>query len=110
MITSSKVPTDAMKVTIITEDYEIKGFMHVRAGSYQARVSDLLNIKELHYLPITDASYRKLNQPDAPVQKTQTLIIRLDTIKMVVPEDEVMPAAADLQAGGYTTNIASPKL
>lgn len=99
-----------MKVTLITEDYEIEGFMHVRPGGYQARISDLLNIKELHYVPITDATYRKLSKPDAPVQKAQTLIIRLDTIKMVVPEDAVTPAPADFQAGGYTTSMASPKL
>lgn len=110
MIASSKIHTEAIKVTVTTEDYEIEGFMHVRPGGYQARISDLLNIKELHYVPITDATYRKLDKPNAPVQKTQTLIIRLDTIKMVVPANEDKPGAADFQAGGYTTSIASPKL
>ena len=110
MIQNSRVQTEAIKVRLTTDDYEIEGFMHVKPGGYQSRISDLLNIKELHYVPVTNATYRKLGDPDAPMLHAQTLIVRLDTIKMVVPHNEQGPCGPDAQTGGYTTNVASPKL
>jgi len=110
MISGSKVQTEAVKVRVTTEDYEIEGYMHIKPGGYQARISDLLNVKELHYIPITGATYRKVDQPDAPAQQAETLILRLDTIKMVVPVRTEAAANPMEQMGGYTTNIASPKL
>jgi hypothetical protein len=81
------IQTKPIKVMVTTDDYEIQGYMHIKPGGYQSRISDLLNVKELHYVPITDATFRKLRQPDEPPRKAQTLILKLDTIKMVVPLD-----------------------
>jgi hypothetical protein len=80
-----KVTTQAIKVTVVTDDYEIDGFMHIKPGSYQSRVSDLLNIKEQYFIPITSVTYRSLRFPNEPSRTADTLILRLDTIKMVVP-------------------------
>lgn len=70
---------------VTTDDYEIDGYMHIKPGGYQARLSDLLNIRELQYVPITDATFRSIKHPEEPPRTAQTLIIRVDTIKMVVP-------------------------
>ncbi len=81
------IPTQAIKVMITTDDYEIDGFMHIKPGGYQSRISDLLNLKGLHYVPITHATYRSLRNPNEEKRTADTLIIKLDTIKMVVPEN-----------------------
>lgn len=39
------VQTQAIRVMVTTDDYEIEGFIHVKPGGYQSRVSDLLNVK-----------------------------------------------------------------
>lgn len=82
-----KMETRAIKVLVITDDYEIHGCMHIKPGGYQARVSDLLNHKEVRYIPITDATFKSLDQTDEAVQTAETLIVRVDTIKMVAPGD-----------------------
>ncbi len=84
---SEKIRTKPMKVTVVTDDYEIHGLMHIKPGGYQSRVSDLLNARDLQFVPITQATYRNLRHPEEPARKAWTLIIRLDYIKMVVPED-----------------------
>ena len=108
---ATKIQTEAVKVLVTTDDYEIEGYMHVKPGGYQSRISDLLNVKELHYIPITEATCRKLSDPAAPPRQVHTLILRLDTIKMVIPANGDAPSEAAAAApGAYTTSIASPKL
>jgi len=36
---------------------EINGYAHVHADAYRGRLSDLLNVGQLRYLAITDATY-----------------------------------------------------
>ncbi|MEK6536030.1 MAG: hypothetical protein AABZ63_00905 [Actinomycetota bacterium] len=79
------IQTEVIGVTITTDDYEIEGFIHIKPGGYQSRVSDLLNVKELHFIPLTQVTYHSLRRPDEPPRTSDTLIVRLDTIKMVVP-------------------------
>lgn len=81
------VQTQAIRVTVITDDYEIEGFIHIKPGGYQSRVSDMLNIKELHFIPLTHVTYKSLQHPDEPPRTSDALIVRLDTIKMVVPQN-----------------------
>jgi hypothetical protein len=83
----TRIQTDAVRVVVTTDDYEIDGYMHVKPGGYLSRISDLLNSRDLHFVPITQATYRNLHSDDQPC-RAGTLILRLDTIKMVVPQDE----------------------
>lgn len=78
--------THPVRVLIITDDYEINGFIHVKPGGYLGRVSDILNQKEVRYIPVTDVVFHSLRNPDEPPRRAPTLIIRNDTIKMVAPE------------------------
>lgn len=89
-----RIRTQPMKVLITTDDYEIRGLIHIKPGGYQGRVSDLLNAKDLQYIPVTQATYRSLRDPALPPQKAWTLILRLDTIKMVIPQDGSEPPPA----------------
>ena len=88
-----KMETQAIKVMVITDDYEIHGKMHVKPGGYQARVSDILNHKDVRYIPITAATFKSLVRPDEDAQIAEALIVRVDTIKMVAPEKESAASA-----------------
>lgn len=109
------IETKAVPVLITTEDYEIDGFMHIKPGGYQSRVSDILNAKGQQYLPLTNATYRSIRNPDEPVRKVETLVIRMDTIKMVAPQNgsELVSkdAAGDAAANkeGICTDEEMPK-
>ena len=110
MTPGEKVATSPLKVLVTTEDYEIRGLMHTRPGGYQSRISDLLNLKDLHYIPITQATYRSLRHPDEPPRKAWTLIVRLDTIRMVVPEDEADSRIVDPTATMQTQAQSGPSV
>jgi hypothetical protein len=81
------IQTQTVRVSVTTDDYEIEGFIHVKPGGYQSRVSDLLNVKDLHFIPMTQVTYQSLRHPDEPPRTSDTLIVRLDTIKMVIPQN-----------------------
>lgn len=86
------IQTKPIKVLITTDDYEIEGCMHIKPGGYQSRLSDLLNAKDLNYIPVTDAVFRKIRHPDEPPRRAETVILKLDTVKMVVPLDHRRPS------------------
>ena len=100
---NSKIPTNAIRVIITTDDDIIDGYLHIKPGGYQSRVSDLLNAKELRFVPITDATCQSLALPDSPPRQLSTVIIKVDTIRMVVPianeENESKPDTSD--TGGF---------
>jgi hypothetical protein len=90
---STHIETIPIRVLITTDDYEIDGYMHIKPGSYQSRISDTLNGKALSYLPLTNVRYQNIHKPDDLTRKVETLIIRMDTIKMVAPQNgaEIIP-------------------
>ncbi|MDO8735762.1 MAG: hypothetical protein Q7K29_01595 [Thermoleophilia bacterium] len=97
---TNRLETKPIRVLMTTDDYEIDGYMHIKPGGYQSRVSDILNVKGLHYIPLTNATYRNIRHPDEPVRKVATLIIRMDTIKMVAPQNgaEAVSSGTDSEA------------
>ena len=84
-VEGSRIHTETIRVLLSTDDYEINGLIHVKPGSYQSRVIDILNLKEQHFVPLTHVTYRSLRHPNEPPRSVDTLIVRLDTIKMAVP-------------------------
>lgn len=91
----SKIETRPIRVIITTDTHEIEGFMHIKPGGYQSRVSDLLNMHDLQYIPITQAIIQNLAQVHKAPWQVDTLILRLDTIKMVTPLSENTPRHAE---------------
>ncbi|MBE0428882.1 MAG: hypothetical protein IBX61_03310 [Thermoleophilia bacterium] len=82
----SKIQTEPVRVWIATGDHEIDGYMHVKPGGYQSRISDVLNASDNDYIPVTEAGIRSLRNPQEQPRKADILILRLDTIKMVIPQ------------------------
>lgn len=105
----AKVPTKPVKVTITTDDFLIQGYLHIKVGGYQSRISDLLNNKDARFIPITDAEFVDINNRVEPPQYTDTMIVRIDSIKAVVPDtaDEAN-AARQIQSPRWGDN-ASPE-
>lgn len=103
----AKVPTKPIKVMITTDDYEIQGYLHIKVGGYQSRLSDLLNAKDTKFIPVTDAVYLSVTNPDGRPQQADTMIVRVDTIKAVVPDTrEEKKANKEVQAMSPDKNIS----
>jgi hypothetical protein len=105
----AKIETHAIKVHVDTDDYEIEGYIHIKPGGYQSRLSDILNVKDVRFLPITCATCRNRRRPDEEPRQVKTMILRLETINMVVPVDEEGQPMAE-EAGGYAGGANNPAL
>lgn len=108
---STRIETIPIRVLITTDDYEIDGDIHIKPGSYQSRISDILNGKGLQYLPLTNVRYHNMHKPDDLVRKVDTLIIRMDTIKMVAPQNgaEIIPKTPEREAAENESAAESKK-
>lgn len=107
----AKIPTKPVKVSITTDDYEIQGYLHIKVGDYHSRLSDLLNTKDAKFIPVTDAVYLSVNAPDAEPAHADTMIVRIDSIKSVVPDTEAeKKATREARSDGDMNNPnISPK-
>jgi hypothetical protein len=107
----ARIPTKPVKVMITTDDYEIQGCLHIKVGSYQSRLSDLLNAKDVKFLPITDAVYLGVNNPEGKPSHADIMIVRIDSIKSVVPDTEAeKKATKEAQAeNDYKNPNVQPK-
>jgi hypothetical protein len=83
---TDSVPTKPIKVLITTDLEVIQGYLHVKVGGYQSRISDLLNAKDIKFLPITDAVFLNVNNPKKEPDQVETIIVRIDSIRSVVPD------------------------
>jgi len=102
----TKIPTKPVKVMITTDDYEIQGHLHIKVGGYQSRLSDLLNSKDARFIPVTDAVYLQVNNPEGEPQHADTMIVRISSIKAVIPyPDEEKKAAEEYRSSGYEGNV-----
>lgn len=89
---SAAVRTQAIQVRIHTRGgAEVVGFAHVKPGAYQRRVSDLLNLGKVKYVPITDAEYTVAGQ--ATIQTGCVLVNIDDVVLMDVGSEDVSQLA-----------------
>ena len=81
MIEHQKVETDTERVRVFLRGGIIaQGDAHLHKGTYQTRVSDLLNRKSEGFLPLTDVTYQA---PGAPPQHTRAFAVHLADIVAV---------------------------
>ncbi len=78
---NAAVRTQAIQVRIHTRGgAEVVGFAHVKPGAYQRRVSDLLNLGKVKYVPITDAEY---TVPGRDTIQTGCVLINIDDVVLM---------------------------
>lgn len=81
-----KVETRPIRVMVTTNQYEIQGDLHIMAGGYQSRISDLLNRRDNKFIPITNALFLSVRDPNAEPRKADTVLVKVDCIEMIVPD------------------------
>lgn len=90
-----KVPTYPIKVLVSTREYEIQGYLHIMAGGYQSRISDLLNKRDSKFIPITDAIFMSVRDPHGEPRQAEVVLVKVDCIEMIVPDAREEQQAAD---------------
>jgi len=76
------------KVFVVTEDYEIKGYVFMpKTGKKNRVLSDILNGKK-RFVAIKDAEITNKQHPDRKVEITDFIQINLDSIVLIKPIKE----------------------
>lgn len=58
----------------------VEGLAHIKPGAYQRRVSDVLNLGQVKYIAVTDASY---TVPGGERSDTDCVLVNVEDIVMV---------------------------
>lgn len=102
-----KVQTHPIRVMVSTREYEIQGNLHIMAGGYQSRISDLLNKRDCKFLPITDAIFMSIRNPNGEPRHAEAVLVKVDCIEMIVPDaQEERKAADEAQTNGPDNVVA----
>ncbi len=78
-----KVRTEVVNVRIFTQDFEIEGEAHAKPGGYSGRISDILNLSKISFLPVTQARYRERSDQLNDFVETDCIMVRLETIEIL---------------------------
>jgi hypothetical protein len=83
---------------ITTREYEIEGDLHIMAGGYQSRISDLLNRRDNKFIPITDVLFLSVRNPEDKPRHADTVLVKVDCIELIVPDiEEERKVAAEVK-------------
>ncbi len=88
MASDARVKTQPVRAKILTDEYEIEGNVHLKPGTYQGRVSDILNAPEVEFIPVTQATCTSRNSRGSAPVKTDCTIVQVKTIRMVFPFED----------------------
>lgn len=78
-----KVRTEPIRVRIFTPDFEIEGQAHAKPGGYAGRVTDVLNMSKVYFMPITDARYRARGAKASDFTDSECIVIRVSSIEIL---------------------------
>jgi len=78
-----RVKTEPIPVRIFTSDFEIEGKAHTKPGGYTGRVSDILNMSKISFLPLTDVRYRERTSDSEDIFESECIVVRIDTIEVL---------------------------
>ncbi len=85
------VPTNPVRVRMFLRGgAQLSGIAHIKAGGYQRRISDVLNLGQVKYIAVTEVEFNVQGQ--SPIH-TQCMLVNVDEITLVDatpagPEDE----------------------
>lgn len=78
-----RVKTEPVRVRIFTAAFEIEGQAHAKSGGYTGRVTDILNMSKISFLPLTDVRYRVRTGDDEDIIESDCIVVRVDTIEVL---------------------------
>ena len=80
-----RIKTNPVRVKVYTDEYVIQGLVHTKPGGYKERVSDILNDPASRFMVLTDAWFRPSHDDQAPFRACETLILRIEDVKLLIP-------------------------
>ncbi len=78
-----RVKTEPIAVRIFTSEFEIQGNAHAKPGGYTGRVTDLLNMSKIQFLPVTEVRYRLRSDEPGEFYDSECVVVRVDTIEVL---------------------------
>lgn len=78
-----RVRTEIVQVRIFTAEFEIEGGAHTKPGGYSSRVSDILNLSRVSFLPITEARYRQRSEKPGDFVEAGCVIVKIENIELL---------------------------
>jgi len=78
-----RVKTEPIPVRIFTAGFELEGKAHARPGGYTGRVTDILNMSKISFLPITDVRYRSRAADVDEVYESDCVVVRVENIEVL---------------------------
>jgi hypothetical protein len=91
-VATARIKTNPVRVKVYTDDYVIQGLVHTKPGGYKERVSDILNDPAARFMVLTDAWFRPSADEQASFRACETLIVRIEDVKLLVPFEEAEEA------------------
>lgn len=101
---ASRIKTNPVRVKLYTDEYVVSGLVHTKPGGYRERVSDIVNDPALRFLILTDATFRPADDERAPARKCESLIVRIEDVKLLIPFEGLEAESADKPARGGAQN------
>lgn len=80
-----RIKTNPVRVKVYTDEYIIQGLVHTKPGGYKERVSDILNDPASRFMVLTDAWFRPADDEQSPFRACETLILRIEDVKLLIP-------------------------
>lgn len=85
---ASRVKTVPVRVKMYTDEYVITGLVHTKPGGYKERVSDIVNDSCARFLVVTEATFRPTREAPASAKRCESLVVRVEDIKLLIPFEE----------------------
>lgn len=79
-----RVKTEPVLVRIYTAEFVIEGNVHEKPGGYAGRITDLLNMGRVSFLPVTEARYIKKGANDtSETTDSECIVVRAGSIELL---------------------------
>jgi len=92
---ATRVNTVPVRVKLYTDEYVVSGLLHTKPGGYRERVSDIINDAAVRFLVLTEATFRPAASPTAPAKMCESLVVRIEDIKLLIPFEQESRSSAE---------------
>ncbi|MHB0978562.1 MAG: DUF6812 domain-containing protein [Thermoleophilia bacterium] len=96
---ANRIKTVPVRVKLYTDEYVITGQVHTKPGGYKERVSDIVNDVSARFLVLTEATFRPTREPSALAKRCESLVVRVEDIKLLIPFESTGGERADGEPG-----------
>jgi len=84
----ARIRTQPVRARILTDQYEIKGNVHMKLDELHGRVSQILDAPDIEFIPVTQAVCTSRKSSGSEPVHTDCTIVQVKTIRMVFPYED----------------------